>query len=55
MLRLFDLAKIIPGREEVFYEYAKNIEKTVASQPDRLAVLGLHYLRWVMFPINGET
>ena len=28
------LAKIIPGREEVFYEYAKNIEKTVASQPD---------------------
>src|SRR4029079_12373578 len=49
------LAKIIPGREEVFYEYAKNIEKTVASQPDCLAVLKLHYLRWVLFPINGET
>jgi hypothetical protein len=28
------LAKIIPGREEVFYDYAKNIEKTVGSQPD---------------------
>jgi len=28
------LAKIIPGREDVFYEYAKNIEKTVAAQPD---------------------
>ena len=49
------LAKIIPGREEVFYEYAKNIEKTVASQPDCLAVLKLHYLRWILFPINGET
>ena len=33
------LAKIIPGREEVFYQYAKNIEKTVATQPDCLAVL----------------
>ena len=49
------LAKIIPGREEVFYEYAKNIEKTVAAQPDCLAVLKLHYLRWILFPINGET
>ena len=49
------LAKIIPGREEVFYEYARNIEKAVADQPDCLAVLKLHYLRWVLFPINGET
>ena len=49
------LAKIIPGREEVFYDYAKNIEKTVAAQPDCLAVLKLHYLRWILFPINGET
>jgi len=49
------LAKVIPGREEVFYEYAKNIEKTIAEQPDALAVLKLHYLRWVLFPIKGET
>ena len=49
------LAKIIPGREEVFYEYARNIEKAVADQPDCLAVLKLHYLRWVLFPIKGET
>ena len=49
------LAKIIPGREEVFYEYARNIEKTIASQPDALAVLKLHYLRWVLFPIKGDT
>lgn len=49
------MAKIIPGREEVFYEYAKTIEKTIAAQPDALAVLKLHYLRWVLFPIKGET
>ena len=49
------MAKIIPGREEVFYEYARTIEKTVAAQPDFLAVLKLHYLRWVLFPIKGET
>jgi hypothetical protein len=49
------IAKIIPGREEVFYEYAKNIEKAVAGQPDCLAVLKLHYLRWNLFDINGET
>ena len=49
------LAKIIPGREEVFYEHARNIEKAVAGQPDVLAVLKLHYLRWVLFPIKGET
>ena len=49
------LAKIIPGREDVFYEYARNIEKAVAGQPDVLAVLKLHYLRWVLFPIKGET
>jgi len=49
------LARIIPGREEVFYEYARNIEEAVAGQPDVLAVLKLHYLRWVLFPIKGET
>ena len=49
------LAKIIPGPEEVFYKYAKSIEETIAAQPDALAVLQLHYLRWVLFPIKGET
>ena len=32
------LAKIIPGREDVFYKYAKSIEETIAAQPDALAV-----------------
>ena len=49
------LAKIIPGREEVFYKYAKDIEATIAAEPDALAVLQLHYLRWVLFPIKGDT
>jgi hypothetical protein len=38
-----------------FYQYARNIEEAVAAQPDCLAVLKLHYLRWVLFPIKGDT
>ena len=49
------IAKIIPGREPVFYEYAQNIEQALAGAPDILAPLKLHYLRWVLFPIGGET
>ena len=49
------VAKIIPGREERFYEHARTIETAVAGQPDVLAVLKLHYLRWLLFPIKGET
>lgn len=49
------IAKVIPGREEKFYEYARSIEKAVAEKPDVLGVLKLHYLRWNLFPINGET
>jgi hypothetical protein len=36
------LAKVIPGREEKFYEHARTIEKAVAEQPDCLAILKLH-------------
>ena len=49
------IAKIIPGRENVFREYAANIEKAVAATPDVLAVLKLHYLRWNLFKIKGDT
>ena len=49
------IAKIIPGSESVFYEYAQNIEKAVDAQPNCLAALKLHYLRWVLFPIDGVT
>jgi hypothetical protein len=49
------IAKIIPGREPVFHQYAQNIEKAVAELPNCLAPLKLHYLRWVLFPIKGDT
>ena len=38
-----------------FYEHGKNIEKAVAEIPNCLAPLKLHYLRWVLFPIDGVT
>jgi hypothetical protein len=49
------IAKIIPGREPASHEYAQNIEEAVATTPDCLAPLKLHYLRWVLFPIDGVT
>jgi hypothetical protein len=49
------LAKIIPGREQVIRDYGKKIEATIASAPDALAILKLHYLRWILFDIGGAT
>ena len=49
------IAKIKPGTEENFYEYARNIEEGVAATPDLLDVLKLHTLKWVLFDIKGET
>jgi hypothetical protein len=49
------IAKIKPGREEAIRAYGKTIEQAVASVPDALAVLKLHYLRWVLFNIKGDT
>jgi len=49
------LAKVIPGREEAFYAHARAIEAAIAGNPDTLSVLKLHYLRWLLFPIKGES
>src|SRR5688572_4476656 len=49
------IAKVISGRESAFYEHAKTLETTLAGAPDYLAALKLHYLRWILFPIKGET
>jgi hypothetical protein len=49
------IAKIIPGREETIRAYGKKIEEAVAAAPDCLEVLKLHYLRWVLFDIKGDT
>ncbi len=49
------IAKIIPGREDTIRAYATTISNAVSAQPDMLAVLKLHYLRWVLFDIKGDT
>ena len=49
------IAKIKPGREEKICSYGKTIETAVAGDPFVLAPLRLHYLRWVLFNIGGDT
>ena len=49
------IAKLIPGGEEACYKHAKKIEEAVAKDPHCLAPLKLHYLRWQVFQINGES
>jgi len=49
------IAKIKPGREEVFRQYGKKLEEALAAAPEVLAPLKLHYLRWVLFDIAKET
>src|SRR5438046_4395105 len=49
------IAKVKRGRENAVREYGKKIEETIAGLPDALAALKLHYLRWVLFDIKGET
>jgi hypothetical protein len=49
------IAKIKPGTEAAIREYGDRIEKTIAGLPDALAILKLHYLRWVLFDIGEDT
>jgi hypothetical protein len=49
------IAKIKPGREEVIRSYGKTIQNAIAGDPFLLAPLKLHYLRWVLFNIGGDT
>ncbi len=49
------IAKIKPGREDAIRAYGTTIEKAVADTPNVLAPLKLHYLRWVLFNIGGDT
>ncbi len=49
------IAKIKPGREQAIRAYGKTIENAIAENPSALAPLRLHYLRWVLFNIGGET
>ena len=49
------VAKVKEGREQAVREHGATIEKAIGSVPDALAPLKLHYLRWVLFDIKGET
>jgi hypothetical protein len=49
------LAKVKPGREAAIREYGKTIEAAVRDNPEVLAPLKLHYLRWLLFPIGNDT
>ena len=53
VLRLHDHREGQAGREEAIREYGKTIEEAIADLPDGLAVLKLHYLRWVLFDIGA--
>lgn len=47
------VAKVKPGREEAIRDYGKTIEKAVSENPNVLAPLKLHYLRWVLFDVGS--
>src|SRR5436190_10081549 len=49
------IAKVKSGQEETVRAYGKKIEDTIAGLPDGLAILKLHYLRWVLLEIKGDT
>jgi hypothetical protein len=49
------IAKLKPGREPAMREYANRIEAAMKADPQFLAPLKLHYLKWVLFDIEGST
>jgi hypothetical protein len=46
------IAKVKPGREDAIREYGRVIQAAIEAQPDLLAPLRLHYLRWVLFDVG---
>jgi hypothetical protein len=47
------IAKVKEGREEAVRAYGKQIQAAIATSPDVLAPLRLHYLRWVLFDVGS--
>jgi len=48
------IAKIKPGREETVRAHGKTMENAIRDLPDALAVLKLHYLKWLLFDIGND-
>jgi hypothetical protein len=49
------IAKLKPGREAAMRAYADTIENAMKASPQFLAPLKLHFLKWVLFDIEGAT
>jgi hypothetical protein len=49
------IAKLKPGREAAMRAYADTVEKTLPTDPNLLAPLKLHFLKWVLFDIGKDT
>ncbi|OBH58815.1 hypothetical protein A5685_05430 [Mycobacterium colombiense] len=47
------IAKVKEGREEAVRAYGKQIEEAVKANPEVLAPLRLHYLRWQLFDVGS--
>lgn len=43
------VARVKPGAADTIRAYGARIEQTIRESPEALAVLRLHYLRWVLF------
>lgn len=49
------IAKIKPGTAEEIRQYGHTLEQALRDEPELLAPLQLHYLRWVLFDIGPDT
>jgi hypothetical protein len=47
------IAKVIPGREQAIRDHGKTIEEAVRNNPNVLAPLKLHFLRWQLFDVGS--
>jgi hypothetical protein len=47
------MAKVKAGREQAVRDYGKSIEAAIKADPDVLAPLKLHYLRWNLFDVGS--
>lgn len=48
------IAKVKPGQEEAIRQHGHNLEAAVTANPEVLAPLKLHYLRWQLFNIGAD-
>lgn len=47
------VAKVKPGREQAIRDHGQTIEQAVKDDPNVLAPLKLHYLRWLLFDVGS--